>query len=209
VVGAVIVSSLKLGNAFTLHYVEVPLASVLQVVFLLIITIISLRISDPAIRKDNGFNWEPINEVTKLFATIFMTMVTPIAMLRAGADGPVGMVIKGVMDDKGEFINSHFFWATGVLSSFLDNAPTYLVFFNTAGGDPVDLMGVHAGTLLAISAGAVFMGANTYIGNAPNFMTKAIAEESGVPMPSFFGFLFKYSIPILTPVFILVTYIFF
>jgi Na+/H+ antiporter NhaD/arsenite permease-like protein len=130
-------------------------------------------------------------------------------MLRAGADGPMGMVIKGVMDDKGEFINSHFFWATGVLSSFLDNAPTYLVFFNTAGGDPVDLMGVHAGTLLAISAGAVFMGANTYIGNAPNFMTKAIAEESGVPMPSFFGFLFKYSIPILTPVFILVTYIFF
>jgi Na+/H+ antiporter NhaD/arsenite permease-like protein len=209
VIGAVIVSSLKLGTAFTLHYVEVPLASVLQVVFLLIITLVSLRISDPSIREGNGFNWEPINEVAKLFATIFMTMITPIAMLRAGAEGPMGMVIKGVVDSKGEFINSHFFWATGILSSFLDNAPTYLVFFNTAGGNPADLMGVHAGTLLAISAGAVFMGANTYIGNAPNFMTKSIAEESGVPMPSFFGYMFKYSIPILVPVFILVTYIFF
>ncbi|PKL19310.1 MAG: sodium:proton antiporter [Spirochaetae bacterium HGW-Spirochaetae-5] len=209
IIGAVIVSSLKLGTAFTLHYVEVPLASVLQVAFLLIITIVSLRISDPSIREGNGFNWEPINEVAKLFATIFMTMVTPIAMLRAGADGPMGMVIKGVVDSNGEFINSHFFWATGILSSFLDNAPTYLVFFNTAGGNPADLMGVHAGTLLAISAGAVFMGANTYIGNAPNFMTKSIAEESGVPMPSFFGYMFKYSIPILIPVFILVTFIFF
>lgn len=209
VIGAVIVSSLKLGTAFTLHYVEVPLASVLQVAFLLIITIVSLKISDPSIRKGNDFNWEPIKEVAKLFATIFMTMVTPIAMLRAGADGPMGMVIRGVVDSKGEFINSHFFWAAGILSSFLDNAPTYLVFFNTAGGNPADLMGIHAGTLLAISAGAVFMGANTYIGNAPNFMTKSIAEESGVPMPSFFGYMFKYSIPILIPVFILVTYIFF
>lgn len=209
IVGAVIVSSIDMGTAFTLHYVGVPLSSVLQVVSLLIITIISLKVSDPSIREGNGFNWEPIKEVAKLFATIFMTMVTPIAMLRAGADGPMGIVIKGVADSSGEFINSHFFWATGILSSFLDNAPTYLVFFNTAGGNPADLMGIHAGTLLAISAGAVFMGANTYIGNAPNFMTKSIAEESGVAMPSFFGYMFKYSIPILIPVFILVTYIFF
>jgi len=106
-------------------------------------------------------------------------------------------------------VNSHFFWAAGILSSFLDNAPTYLVFFNTAGGNPNALMNHFPGTLLAISAGAVFMGANTYIGNAPNFMTKSIAEESGVAMPSFFGYMFKYSIPILIPVFILVTYVFF
>ena len=138
-----------------------------------------------------------------------MTMVTPITMLRAGVDGPMGTLIKSLADSNGSFINSNFFWATGILSSFLDNAPTYLVFFNTAGGNPADLMGVHAGTLLAISAGAVFMGANTYIGNAPNFMTKSIAEESGIAMPSFFGYMFKYSIPILIPVFILVTYIFF
>ena len=102
-----------------------------------------------------------------------------------------------------------YFWLTGILSSFLDNAPTYLVFFNTAGGDPLILMGDRANTLLAISAGAVFMGANTYIGNAPNFMVKSIAETSGVKMPSFFGYLIKWSIPILVPLFIIITYIFF
>lgn len=209
IVGAVIVSSIDMGTAFTLHYVGVPVSSIIQVGLLLVITVISLKVSDDSIRKGNDFSWEPIREVAKLFATIFMTMVTPIAMLRAGADGPMGMVVRGVVDSSGNFINSHFFWAAGILSSFLDNAPTYLVFFNTAGGNPVDLMGVHAGTLLAISAGAVFMGANTYIGNAPNFMTKSIAEESGVAMPSFFGYMFKYSIPILIPVFILVTYVFF
>lgn len=209
VVGAVIISSIDMGTAFTVHFVGVPSASILQVALFLIITVISLKVSDPSIREGNGFSWEPIKEVAKLFATIFMTMVTPIAMLRAGADGPMGMVVRGVVDESGNFINSHFFWAAGSLSSFLDNAPTYLVFFNTAGGNPADLMSIHAGTLLAISAGAVFMGANTYIGNAPNFMTKSIAEESGVIMPSFFGYMFKYSIPILIPVFILVTFIFF
>jgi Na+/H+ antiporter NhaD/arsenite permease-like protein len=102
-----------------------------------------------------------------------------------------------------------YFWMTGILSSFLDNAPTYLVFFNTAGGDPSLLMGDLYETLLAISAGAVFMGANTYIGNAPNFMVKSIAETSGIKMPSFFGYFFKWSIPILVPLFIITTLIFF
>lgn len=206
---AVLASSMKLGDAFTLHYVTVPWASVLQVGLLLIITVASMKITDTAIREANGFNWEPILEVAKLFATIFITMVTPIAMLKAGADGPMGAIIKGVADSNGEFINANFFWATGTLSSFLDNAPTYLVFFNTAGGNPLDLMTTHAHTLLAISAGAVFMGANTYIGNAPNFMVKSIAEENGVPMPSFFGYMFKYSVVFLIPLFILVTLIFF
>ena len=102
-----------------------------------------------------------------------------------------------------------YFWLTGILSSFLDNAPTYLVFFNTAGGDAGMLMTEQYNTLLAISAGAVFMGANTYIGNAPNFMVKSIAESSGVQMPSFFGYFFKYAIPTLFPLYLLVTYIFF
>jgi Na+/H+ antiporter NhaD/arsenite permease-like protein len=102
-----------------------------------------------------------------------------------------------------------YFWATGILSSFLDNAPTYLVFFNTAGGNAQELMGPLHHTLLAISAGAVFMGANTYIGNAPNFMVKSIAEEQNISMPSFFGYMIKYSIPILIPLYILVTFIFF
>ena len=100
-----------------------------------------------------------------------------------------------------------YFWLTGILSSFLDNAPTYLVFFNTAGGDAVQLMGDMASTLLAISAGAVFMGANTYIGNAPNFMVRSIAEDQGVKMPSFFGYM-AWSFGILIPVFVLITFIF-
>ena len=101
-----------------------------------------------------------------------------------------------------------YFWATGILSSFLDNAPTYLVFFNTAGGDAAELTGPLSSTLLAISAGAVFMGANTYIGNAPNFMVRAIAEERGVRMPSFFGYM-AWSCVILLPLFGLVTWLFF
>ena len=209
IVAAVIISSINMGIAFTFHHVAVPVSSILQVALLLFITFISLQVSDVSIREANNFSWEPIKEVAKLFATIFMTMVAPIAMLRAGTDGPMGMIVKGVIDGNGHFINPHFFWAAGTLSSFLDNAPTYLVFFNTAGGNAYILMNHFPGTLIAISAGAVFMGANTYIGNAPNFMIKSIAEESGIPMPSFFGYMIKYSIPILVPVFILVTYVFF
>jgi len=118
----------------------------------------------------------------------------------------------------------HYFWVAGGLSSFLDNAPTYLTFFNlalgklglTEAGIPAALaVGTATANpafisyLTAISAGSVFMGANTYIGNAPNFMVKSIAEEAGVNMPSFFGYMFKYSLPILIPIFIIVTFVFF
>ena len=113
----------------------------------------------------------------------------------------------------------HYFWITGILSSILDNAPTYLTFLNTLlgkyypgipGAEAVGLLiKENAVYLKAISAGAVFFGANSYIGNAPNFMVRSIAEETGTSMPSFFGYMLKYSIPILVPVFILVTFIFF
>jgi len=179
-----------------------------QVLILLAITFLSMKITAKETREGNDFSWEPILEVAKLFATIFITMVMPIAMLKAGVDGPLGAIVSQVTAN-GEPVNKAFFWATGALSSFLDNAPTYVVFFNTAGGDAVHLMGELSRTLLAISAGAVFMGANTYIGNAPNFMVKSIAEEAGIPMPSFFGYMLKYSIPILIPTFILITIIFF
>src|SRR5690606_29998870 len=105
----------------------------------------------------------------------------------------------------GQPINAAYFWLTGALSSFLDNAPTYLVFFNLAGGDAQTLMGLLFNTLLAISAGAVFMGANTYIGNAPNFMVKSICEERGIRMPSFFGYM-AWSGAILLPLFVLLTF---
>lgn len=211
VVGAVLASSVDMGVAFELHYVHVAWASIVQVVSLMILAGISWKTTSLSTREGNGFTWEPIKEVAKLFATIFITMVPAIAMLKAGAEGPLGAVIKTVVDDQGNFVNAAFFWATGILSSFLDNAPTYVVFLNTALGESLtvaDLMTTFADTLLAISMGAVFMGANTYIGNAPNFMVKAIAEENKIPMPSFFGYM-AWSFGILIPVFILLTFIFF
>ncbi|HOD16887.1 MAG TPA: sodium:proton antiporter, partial [Spirochaetota bacterium] len=209
IAGAVLASSIDMGSAFTLHHVTMPLATLVQVAALLLITVLSLIITDKKVRESNEFTWEPIKEVAKLFAAIFITMVMPIAMLKAGAGGPLGAVIQSLVDADGNFINARFFWATGILSSFLDNAPTYLVFFETAGGNAARLMTANSETLVAISCGAVFMGANTYIGNAPNFMVKSIAEERGVRMPSFFGYMLKYSIPVLIPVFIIITLLFF
>ena len=185
--------------------------TLVQVSALLLIVFISIKITPDSARKGNDFTWEPIKEVAKLFATIFITMVPVIAMLKAGTDGPLAVIINSVKTPDGEFVNSAFFWATGTLSSFLDNAPTYVVFFNTALGENLnvnDLMTTFAPTLLAISAGAVFMGAMTYIGNAPNFMVKSIAEENKINMPSFFGYM-GWSIIILIPTFILATFIFF
>jgi Na+/H+ antiporter NhaD/arsenite permease-like protein len=158
-------------------------------------------------REENGFTWEPIVEVAKLFATIFLTMVPAIAILRSGTSGALAPVVS-LVTDGGQPVNSMYFWCTGILSSFLDNAPTYVVFFNTAGGDAVQLMGEFKQTLIAISCGAVFMGANTYIGNAPNFMVKSIAEENDIAMPSFFGYM-AWSCGILLPIFVLVTFVFF
>jgi len=160
------------------------------------------------IHEANEYTWFPIVEVAKLFAGIFITIIPVIAILKAGTSGVLSGVITSASNEAG-LINHMYFWATGILSSFLDNAPTYLVFFNIAGGDASLLMGDLSQTLLAISAGAVFMGANTYIGNAPNFMVKSISESSGIEMPSFFGYLFKWSLPILIPLFVLVSIIFF
>ena len=139
--------------------------------------------------------------MAKLFVAIFLTIVPVIAILRAGPDGALGAIVRLVTDDSGAPINAMYFWLTGALSSFLDNAPTYLVFFNLAGGDAQVLMTTLAKTLAALSAGAVFMGAMTYIGNAPNFMVKAIAEQSRIRMPSFFGYM-AWSCAVLLPAFV-------
>ena len=167
------------------------------------------------VRAANGFTWEPILEVAKLFIAIFICMIPALKILQAGVNGALSSVVLAVQSSTNDPVNMMYFWLTGILSSFLDNAPTYVVFFNTAGGDPTSLMGeggmfdLSIGTtLLAISCGAVFMGANTYIGNAPNFMVKAIAEENGVKMPSFFGYMI-WSVAILIPTFIIVTLIYF
>jgi Na+/H+ antiporter NhaD/arsenite permease-like protein len=135
-------------------------------------------------------------------------MIPALAILRAGQAGAMAPLLALISHADGTPVNAAYFWLSGALSSFLDNAPTYLVFFNLAGGDPQVLMGPLAGTLLAISAGAVFMGANSYIGNAPNFMVKAIAEERGIRMPSFFGYM-AWSCGILIPIFVLMTFVWF
>lgn len=193
---------------FYIYGVHVELQNLLKDIILLLLTFLSWTITSKTLRKKNQFTWFPIQEVAKLFAGIFITIIPAIAILKAGTEGALSTVINSVSSN-GNPINYMYFWATGILSSFLDNAPTYLVFFNTAGGDAATLMGPLHNTLLAISAGAVFMGANTYIGNAPNFMVKSIAEEQDISMPSFFGYMIKYSVPILIPLFIIVSFIFF
>ncbi|MDR2326651.1 MAG: sodium:proton antiporter [Acidovorax sp.] len=173
---------------------------------LIVVTLLSLALTPRAVHDSNQFGWGPMQEVAKLFAGIFLTIIPVIAMLKAGVDGPFGAIVRAVTHPDGSPNPAMYFWATGALSSFLDNAPTYLVFFNTAGGDPQLLMTSMAATLGAISAGAVFMGANTYIGNAPNLMVKAIAEDRGVRMPSFFGYM-AWSFGILVPLFVVMTFI--
>ncbi|MCA3348897.1 MAG: sodium:proton antiporter, partial [Roseomonas sp.] len=172
------------------------------------IAAISMWVTPRQLREDNGFAWGAIAEVAKLFAAIFITMAPVLAILRAGTAGAAAPLVALTSGAGGEPIPWVYFWLTGALSSFLDNAPTYLVFFNLAGGDPAHLMAEGALTLAAISCGAVFMGANSYIGNAPNFMVKAIVEEQGVRMPSFFGYC-AWAFVVLIPLFVLVTFIFF
>jgi Na+/H+ antiporter NhaD/arsenite permease-like protein len=209
VVGAVLLSGVwKPGIGLEVYYVQWDLQNIVRDVLLLLIAFVSWKITSLESRLANGFTWFPILEVAKLFAGIFLTIIPAIAILKAGTDGALSDVVSAVSTETGEPVNLAYFWLTGILSSFLDNAPTYLVFFNTAGGDAQQLMGPMANTLLAISAGAVFMGANTYIGNAPNFMVKAIAEERGIPMPSFFGYMIWSGI-ILMPIFLLVGFVFF
>jgi Na+/H+ antiporter NhaD/arsenite permease-like protein len=131
-----------------------------------------------------------------------------LALLKAGSEGPFAPLLSLVSTPEGKPVEAAYFWLTGGLSSFLDNAPTYLVFFNLAGGDAKELMGPLELTLLAISSGAVFMGAMTYIGNAPNFMVRSICEEHRIKMPSFIGYML-WSGGILLPLFALVTWIWF
>lgn len=209
VIALVLMSGLwKPGIVFDVMGTEVPLPAAVRDVLLIVLTGLSIYLTPGSARRGNEFTWEPMLEVGKLFAGIFLTIIPVIAMLRAGTGGAFAGVIHMVSDANGQPIDSMYFWATGMLSSFLDNAPTYLVFFNTAGGDPATLMTRDASTLAAISAGAVFMGANTYIGNAPNLMVKAIAEHRGVRMPSFFGYM-AWSGTILLPIFFVMTFIFF
>ena len=219
IVAAVLMSgSFKWGevNIFGVH---VYWQNIARDVLIVVMGLLSLRFTpfSGELRQANEFSWEPIEEVAKVFAGIFMTIIPALAILKAGENGALRGLIGAIKEPM------HYFWITGILSSFLDNAPTYLTFFNTALGKlhlteaviPEILSGQLTGPehlefvklLTAISVGAVFMGANTYIGNAPNFMVKAIAEQSGIRMPSFFGYML-WSVVILVPLFVIVTFVF-
>ena len=209
VVALVLISGIwRTPVGFDIAGTHVGLPGLVRDVGLIVVALLSLKITPACVHQANDFGWGPMQEVAKLFAGIFLTIIPVIAMLKAGVDGPFGAVVRAVTNGDGTPNPAMYFWATGVLSSFLDNAPTYLVFFNTAGGDPAHLMTDMALTLAAISAGAVFMGAYTYIGNAPNLMVKAIAEDRGVKMPGFFGYMI-WSVCILVPLLVLMTLIWF
>ncbi len=219
IIAAVLMSgTLKLGE-ISIFDVHVKWQNLTRDVLIVLMGLLSLMFTpfSGKLRQDNEFSWEPIEEVAKVFAGIFITIIPALTILGVGEEGALSWLIASIKEP------IHYFWVTGVLSSFLDNAPTYLTFFNTALGqlqltesvipaivsgelaDPEHLQFVRL--LTAISIGAVFMGANTYIGNAPNFMVKAIAEQSGIRMPSFFGYML-WSIVILFPLFVVVTFVF-
>ncbi len=178
-----------------------PYATIVEIALILLACFLSLKTTKKSTRQLNEFSYGPILEVAKLFIGIFITMIPALALLKVHG-GQLGIDQPWQM-----------FWSTGLLSSFLDNTPTYLVFLQTAGALGQAGIQTTVGTisqimLEAISAGAVFMGANTYIGNAPNFMVKSIAEENKIKMPSFFGYM-AWSFGILVPVFIIDTLVFF
>ncbi|MFQ5638500.1 MAG: sodium:proton antiporter [bacterium] len=228
IAGVLFSGYVKLGEVNILG-VHTPIEFVIRDAFLLLMIYLSVRFTDSEIRKGNEFTWFPIKEVGILFAGIFMTIIPALLMLQAGTEGHLAFIVEAVREP------THYFWITGALSSFLDNAPTYLTFFNTALGsiglteeqvseglllmnnaamnhtlsaELLEKMHSFTPLLFAISTSAVFFGANTYIGNAPNFMVRSIAEENGIKMPSFFGYM-MYSVLILVPLFLVVALIFF
>jgi len=218
VIAAILMSGYWRPGHLSVYGIEIHYQNLLRDSSIVVLGLISLYVTPRRLREANDFSWGPILEVAKLFAGIFITIIPALAILKAGPHGALAGLVNAVNTP------AHYYWASGILSSFLDNAPTYLTFFNMALGrlgltEAMVPAALAAGAatanvqfiayLQAVSAGAVFMGANTYIGNAPNFMVKSIAEEAGVNMPSFFGYMFKYSIPILIPIFIVVTYVFF
>ncbi len=213
IIGAVLMSGMAKWGDVSILGIHRGLQDVVRDGLLILIAILSMAVTPKTLREENAFTWFPIQEVAILFIGIFLTMIPCLKILQAGTEGALAFLISAVREPV------HYFWVTGSLSAFLDNAPTYLTFLSTAMGGfypgiaeseaVMLLIKENPIYLLAISVGAVFFGAVTYIGNAPNFMVRSIAEEAGTPMPSFFGYMIKYSVPVLGSVFILITLIFF
>jgi Na+/H+ antiporter NhaD/arsenite permease-like protein len=205
IIGAILASALwKPGASVTVYGTVLQVQDLFRDAALVAIALLSLWLTPNEHRVANDFTWEPIREVARLFAAIFVCIIPVLAMLNAGRDGVFAGLLDAVTAKNGSPHEAAYFWLTGSLSAFLDNAPTYLVFFELAGGNVRELMGPLSGTLAAISLGAVFMGALTYIGNAPNLMVYAIATERGIKMPSFFGYI-GWALCVLLPLFVLLT----
>src|SRR6478609_2440652 len=205
IVASLLTSALCMsGIAFDILGTRLELEDIARNAALLAIAALSVWLTPDEHRQANGFTWEPIREVAKLFAGIFIAIIPVIAMLDAGHHGAFAWLLSAVTAPDGTPREVAYFWFTGLMSAFLDNAPTYLLFFQLAGGDPQVLMLELSGTLASISMGAVYMGALTYIGNAPNFMVSSIASENGIEMPSFFGYFLRAS-AVLIPLFVLLT----
>ena len=207
-IGIIITSAIwQTHVTFQILTVTVHLNDIVRDLGTLILCGLSYKFGNPQIRQHNQFNWQPVLEICRLFAAIFITAIPVMAILQAGHRGVLHSLVD-LLNPQGQHYVLGYFWLCGLLSAFLDNAPTYLIFFNLAGGDGQLLMTQGAPTLTAISMGAVFMGAMSYIGNAPNFMVKSIAESQGIKMPSFFSYL-MWSVGILMPLFVILTWIMF
>jgi Na+/H+ antiporter NhaD/arsenite permease-like protein len=183
------------GHAVTVGYVVLQLG-------LVVLTYVSYKQNHDL----HPLSFGPVKEVAYVFVVIFITMIPVNKMLEAGGQGPFSGLLSLTQTTQNPALL--YFWLTGFFSAFLDNAPTYLIFFKLAGGNPETLMTKHAFILAAISLGSVFMGAMTYIGNAPNFMVRTLAKEYGVAMPTFLGYM-GWSILILLPVFLGMSFFFF
>jgi Na+/H+ antiporter NhaD/arsenite permease-like protein len=207
ILGLILLSAAwKPGISVTIYGSSIELQNLVRDVMLIIVALLSVWLTPEEHREGNDFSWEPIREVAKLFAAIFICIIPVLAALQAGENGMFDWLLRAVTERDGSPRETGYFWLTGLLSAVLDNAPTYLVFFELAGGDPAELMSARAPTLAAISMAAVYMGALTYIGNAPNLMVYAIALDRGVKMPTFFGYL-GWALLFLLPVFALLTFV--
>jgi len=208
IIAAILLSAVWKPNiVITIRGVTLESQNLVRDAVIVVVALVSLKLTPAEHREANGFSWEPIREVAKLFASIFVCIIPMLAMLSAGPHGAFAWILA-LTSSSDATQNLAYFWSSGILSSFLDNAPTYLMFFELAGGNAHELMGPLGGTLAAISLGASSMGAITYIGNAPNLMIYAIAVERGIAMPSFFAFM-AWSCAILLPVFAIVGWVYF
>lgn len=212
IIGIILFSGNVQMNTVSVLGVSIAIQDIIRNALLCVIILLSWLITPQCLRKENEYSWDPILEVGYLFFGIFVTMAPVLAILKAGEAGALGFITSAVNKP------ADYFWVTGLLSSFLDNAPTYLTFLSTSLGqfypgvaEPLAiscLIAENPQYLMAVSTGAIFFGAVTYIGNAPNFMVRSIAEKSGVRMPSFFGYM-VYSISILFPLFGLITFLYY